>query len=122
VSVSRPRGFTLLEILVALAVLAIALVATARSMGAAVDTTAALRDRTLARWVAEDRLAELELRKAWPALDVKEGEADMGGRSFRWREETSASPVARMRRVELSVFEPGADTPLARLTGFLERP
>jgi general secretion pathway protein I len=122
VSVSRPRGFTLLEILVALAVLAIALVATARGMGAAVDTTAALRDRTLARWVAEDRLAELELRKAWPALDVKEGDADMGGRAFRWREQTSATPVARMRRVEVSVLEPGADTPLARLTGFLEQP
>jgi len=122
VSVSRPRGFTLLEILVALAVLAIALTATARGLGAAIDTTAALRDRTLARWVAEDRLSELELSKNWPALDVKEGDADMGGRAFRWRQQTSASPVARMRRVEVSVFLPETDSPLARLTGFLEQP
>ena len=117
-----PRGFTLLEILVALAVLAIALTATARSMGAAIDTTAALRDRTLARWVAEDKLAQLELGREWPALDTKEGDADMGGRAFRWRQQTSASPVARMRRVELSVFQPGTDSPLARMTGFLEQP
>jgi len=123
VNVPRPpRGFTLLEILVALAVLAIALTATARSMGAAIDTTAALRDRTLARWVAEDKLAQLELGREWPALDTKEGDADMGGRAFRWRQQTSASPVARMRRVELSVFQPGTDSPLARMTGFLEQP
>ena len=73
------QGFTLVEILVALAVLAIALTATARSLGAAIDTTAALRDRTLARWVAEDRLAQLELSREWPDLDVKEGDADMAG-------------------------------------------
>lgn len=124
-SVRRPRpspGFTLLEILVALAVLAIALAATARSMGAAIDTTAALRDRTLARWVAEDRLAQLELGREWPALDTKEGDADMGGRAFRWRQQTSVTPVARMRRVEVSVFQPGTDSALARMTGFLEQP
>src|SRR5205814_721245 len=77
----RAAGFTLVEILVALAVLAIALTATARSLGGALYTTAALRDRTLARWVAEDRLAEIELRREWPDLDVKEGDADMGGRA-----------------------------------------
>jgi len=117
----RAGGFTLVEILVALLVLAIALAATARALGAAIDTTAALRDRTLARWVAEDRLAALELGREWPALDVKEGNADMGGRAFHWRQETGATPVARMRRVELSVFLPGADVPLARMTGFVEQ-
>jgi general secretion pathway protein I len=115
-------GFTLVEILVALLVLAIALTATARGLGAAIDTTAALRDRTLARWVAEDKLAEIELRKDWPALDVKEGDADMGGRAFHWRQETGVTPAARMRRVELSIFLPGEDAPLARLTGFVEQP
>src|SRR3989441_12431533 len=117
----RAGGFTLVEILVALAVLAIALTATARSLGAALDTTAALRDRTLARWVAEDRLAELELGREWPALDVKEGDADMGGRAFRWRQETGATPVARMRRGGGSGFLPGTDSPPAKLTGFVEQ-
>jgi len=117
----RAAGFTLVEILVALAVLAIALTATARSLGGAFDTTAALRDRTLARWVAEDRLAELELRKEWPDLDVKEGDADMGGRAFHWRQETGVTPAARMRRVEVSVFLKGDDSTLVKMTGFVEQ-
>jgi len=116
------RGFTLIEILVALLVLAIALTATARSLGAAIDTTAALRDRALARWVAEDHLTTLELQRAWPDPNVKEGDAEMGGRPFHWREETTPTPAARMRRVEVSVFLPGTDSPLVRLSGFLEQP
>lgn len=122
VSVRRAAtGFTLVEILVALFVLAIALTATVRALGAAVDTTMALRDRTLARWVAEDRLSDLELRQEWPALDVREGDSEMGGRAFHWRQETGPTPVARMRRIEMSVLLPGATVPLAHLTGFVEQ-
>ena len=114
-------GFTLVEILIALAVLAIALTAAAHSLGAAVDTTGALRERTLARWVAEDKLADLELKGEWPALDTKEGDAEMGGRKFHWIQETGVTPVARMRRVEVSVVVPGGKVPLVRLTGFVEQ-
>ena len=116
------RGFTLIEILVALMVLAIALAAAARSLGAATDTTVALRDRALARWVAEDHLTNMELQRAWPALDVKEGDAEMGGRAFRWHEGVTPTPSARMRRVEVSVFLPGAKSALVRVSGFLEQP
>jgi len=114
-------GFTLVEILVALSVLAIALTAAAHSLGAAVDTTSALRERMLARWVAEDRLTGLELRNEWPALDTKEGDATMGGRKFHWIQETGVTPVARLRRVEVSVLLPGGKVPLVRLTGFVEQ-
>jgi len=118
---SRSSGFTLIEILVALAVLAIALTAAAHSVGSAVDTTVALRERMLARWVAEDRMAELELRGEWPALDTKEGDAEMGGRKFHWVQETGVTPVAKMRRVEVGVMLPGGKVPLVRLTGFVEQ-
>jgi len=124
VSVTRrsdAAGFTLLEILIALTVLAIALTATVRGLGAAIDTTAALRDRALARWVAEDLLAGLELRQEWPALDVKEGDAEMAGHPFHWRQETGPTPVAKMRRVELNVMLPGTDVAIVHLTGFVEQ-
>ena len=115
------RGFTLVEILVALAVLAIALTAAAHALGGAADTTVELRLRMLARWVAEDRLAGLELRQEWPALDTQEGDAEMGGRKFHWVQDTGVTPVAKMRRVEVSVMLPGAKVPLVRLTGFVEQ-
>jgi len=118
---ARPRGFTLVEILVALAVLAIALTAAAHSLGAAIDTTTELRERMLARWVAEDRLTELELKGEWPALDTKEGDATMGGRKLHWIQETGVTPLAKLRRVTVSVVLPGGKVPLATLTGFVEQ-
>jgi len=121
VSRRASAGFTLVEILVALAVLAIALTATARALGNAVDTTASLRERTLARWVAEDRLAEIELKNEWPVLDTKEGDATMGGRKFHWIQETGVTPVAKLRRVVVGVVLPGGNVPLVSLTGFVEQ-
>ena len=118
---SRSSGFTLIEILVALAVLAIALTAAAHSVGSAVDTTVALRERMLARWVAEDKLADLELRSVWPALDTTEGDAEMGGRKFHWVQEAGVTPYERMRRVELSVMPAGGKVALVRLTAFVEQ-
>jgi general secretion pathway protein I len=115
------RGFTLVEILVALAVLAIALSAAAAALGNAIDTTAALRERTLARWVAEDRLSEIELKNEWPALDTKEGDATMGGRKFHWIQETGVTPLTKLRRVVVSVVLPGGKVPLTSLTGFVEQ-
>ena len=62
----RAHGFTLLETLVALAILAIALTAAFRTMKVAAQSAAELRERLVGDWVAENRLAELRATSAWP--------------------------------------------------------
>src|SRR5687767_3505702 len=91
-SAERAAGFTLLEVLVALAVLAVALAAGTRALGQAVDLSAGLRDRSIALWVAQNRLAQHRLRGGWPALEASEGEDEMGGSRWRWREQVSSTP------------------------------
>lgn len=115
------RGFTLIEVLVALAILAIALAAASRASAMMADSSVELRNRLLAGWVAQNRLAELQARRAWPDPGTREGEVEQAGLKLAWRETVSPTPNQAFRRVEISVSEPGQDHRLAQLTGFLAR-
>lgn len=115
-----PRGFTLVEVLVALAVLAIALAAVMRTMGQAIDTTAALRERSVALWVAQNRLAQHRMRQDWPAVDTIDGDAEMGGEKWFWREQVSTTPEPKIRRIEITVRRVSdSKETLAKLVGYL---
>lgn len=116
------RGFTLIEVLVALAVLAIALAAVVRTMGQSIDLAADLRERTLALWVAQERAALLQLTKAWPDLATARGTAEMGGREWEWQERTSSTEVAAMRRVDIEVRAPRSPDLRAHVSIFLRKP
>ena len=116
------RGFTLIEVLVALAVVAIALTAVMHGFGQSIDTTSALRERTLALWVAQNRLAMHYTVHDWPTPETTEGTADMAGREWRWREQVATTPDADVRRVEIEVRVAPDREAAARLIGFLPRP
>lgn len=116
------RGFTLVEVLVALAILAVALAAGSRASAMMADSSAALREHLLAGWVAQNRLAELQARRAWPAVGAREGEAEQAGLALVWHETVSSTPNTAFRRVEISVGKPGETHRLAQLTGYLARP
>lgn len=115
-------GFTLIEVLVALAVLTIALAAVMRALSQSIDTSASLRDRTVAMWVAQNRLAMHQVTRDFPAADTTEGEAEMAGRAWRWREQVTPAPgEAAMRRIHIEVRAATGEQPLARLVGFLSK-
>lgn len=121
----RQSAFTLLELMVALAILAIALSAVMRAVGAATGNMDELRVRTLAGWVADNRIAEHRALKHWLPVGRNEGRVEQGGMSFRWVEEVQGTPNGQFRRLEVKVWSvPEAGNAreakvLATLTGFV---
>ena len=120
---SRVRGFTLVEILVALAIIAVALAAGLRALAQATDSAAALKERTLALWVAQNRVAAASLESPWPAPGQRTGRAQQAGVAFTYTETISTTPNRAFRKIDVIVAAPDApEYALAHLTGFIGNP
>jgi general secretion pathway protein I len=120
---SRNKGFTLVEVLVALAIVSIALMAALRAAGQGTSAAGELRLRLFASWVAENRLAEHRARGDWLPLGIARGTQAQGGVELAWREEVIATPHAAFRRVDVFVSAPAQESrALAHLTGFVVQP
>ncbi len=120
----RSRGFTLIEVLVAVAVLALAMGAILASSARFADNAIYLRDKTFASWVAHNLLNEWMLEQEWPKTGTREGSSDMAGREWYWVAEISKTPDPTLRRVDLSIsMEKGDDAPsLLAVSAFLSEP
>jgi len=117
---NKPAGFTLIEVLIALAIVSIALMSALRAAGQGTNNVAELRSRLLAGWVAENRLAEHRARADWLPPGIQRGTSREGGIEFAWREEVIATPNPAFRRLDIRVFaEPEASHSLAHLVGFI---
>lgn len=117
------RGFTLLEVLVATSVIAIALAAIIRLTTMSSANLTHLRDKTFAHWVAMNQMAELQAKEGYPAIGRSSGEEEMAGREWFWTMEVQKTPDEDLRRVEINVHkEQSRDAPsLTILTGFFTR-
>jgi general secretion pathway protein I len=116
------RGFTLIEVLVALAVVAVALLAAIRAAGTMAQTNAELRLRLLASLAADNRIAELRSAGAFPAIGTRSNPCPQGKAKLECVEEVKNTPNPLFRRVEVRVYANGErDHMLAELIGVLPR-
>lgn len=115
------RGFTLIEMLVAVAVLAIALAAIISNGARYAANAASLRDKTLAMVVARNRLTELQVQPAWPAIGKADDTVKIGDIEWVWRTTVIETQDPGLRRIDIRVEKKGERQPVAyaRLTGFL---
>jgi len=114
------RGFTLIEILVAVAILAVALAATTRAAGVATDGAFETRQKLLATWAVENRVAELRARHAFPDTSTTNSTVVQGGLTLAIEQTTSATANSTIRKVDLAASEaanPGRV--IARLTAYV---
>lgn len=112
---TRSRGFTMIEVLVALAIIAVALSAALRASAMLATGEADLHRRLLAGWSAENALAELYLTRQWPEIGASDFDCAQGNQPLVCTQRVSATPNPVFRRVEISVAVPGESGVLARL-------
>ena len=115
----RDRGFTLIEMVAAVAVLAMAMAAILSGMARYADHAAHLRERTMALWVAHNRLTEIELQPVWPDVGRSDGEMELAGQTWEWRVEVLETTDDKLRRVNIRVLSPRRDGNAATLSAFL---
>jgi len=99
----QARGFTLLEVLVALAVTAIALAAGLRAAGVLSDNAERLSDVIAAQWCADNQLTELRLRRVFPGVGDSDFACEQLGRTYRGKLLTRPTPNPSFRRVDAAV-------------------
>ena len=104
----QSRGFTLLEVLVALVVLALTLTALIKMAGTSARDFGELRERSLAQWVAANVIAETRL-KPLPDPGRRTGQQRLAGRDWRWTLDVQATPEPTIRRLEVHVLRGQAD-------------
>ena len=101
----RARGFTLLEVLVALVIVGTALGASLRAVGSLAQNSSGLRAAMMATWSAENRLVQVRLSNSFPDIGKESFECPQGDMRLICQEEVLASPNPRLRRVEVSVYD-----------------
>lgn len=113
------RGFTLVEVLVSLIIVALGMGALLATLTSAADSTNYLRDKTFASWIALNRIAEQRLRGVMPDVGDSDGEIEYANRKWRWQQNVTNVDIPGLVRIDVSVR---ADLPAPPGASSDERP
>jgi general secretion pathway protein I len=121
-SPASSRGFTLVEVLVALTVVALGLTALMVAVSGTARTSGYLRDKTIAQWIALNRLTQVRLMVNKLGDNQDTGQLDFAGRKWHYDTRYFDTQFQSMKRVEIRVYPGDTNTkgnPIARATGFM---
>lgn len=116
------RGFTLLEVMVALTIVSLSLIFVATSMSQMVFEAQTMRNRTYASWIAQNQIAKLRLAPATPDVGASNGEVQFASIDWSWRAVVSETGVEDLFRIDVSVSFAGSDDNIRTVTGFVGPP
>ena len=116
-------GFTLIEVLIALLIVSIALIASSKTLLNSVDLTHDIKQRVIADWIAENKLESHQANRDWMDAGTINGQETLAGITMRWREEVILTPNPSFKKIVINVYSPDhPDYSLRRLVGFLVKP
>ena len=117
------HAFTLIEVLIALAVIAIGLIAVLGVAAQSGRIASDLQERSFARWVAENQITQLRLSPAWPEVGNSDGKVTLGDLQWHWETTVAATPDPDLRRATVAVaLADSPDKPVAQLIAFIGKP
>lgn len=116
------RGFTLIEVLVAMTILAVGVSALVSASGANAFNSGKLREREIGRWVVANQLNTLQAMPSWPDLGTKNTEVEMVKQIWYVRTRTKKEELD-LRRMDIEVrLDPDAESYIYSVTGFASNP
>jgi general secretion pathway protein I len=116
----RIRGFTLIEVLVALTIIAITLGAGIKAAGALTNNAQRLAEVSAAQWCADNQLTALKLAKQFPSIGDSDFSCEQLGRTYRGKLAVRATPNPNFRRVDANMFDE-AEQPILAVSTILGR-
>jgi len=117
--ISNKNGFTLFEVLIALAILAISLTAMIKASSENTVNTAYLRNKYLASLVAANKMNELQLLQNWPVTGNSNGKTELGKYTWKWNIKIETTPDSRLRRVIIDISLDKKEHTLYQSIGYL---
>jgi len=121
---NKQKGFTLLEVMVALLVVAVSLGGAVKVIGNAASNATRMNNKAFANWVALNQIAKLRIGNEWPKFGEQKGDSEMAGRKWAWSQKSIKTDDDNIRRIEMSVWseDDKKSAPFVTVVGFLPKP